>query len=62
MPEDTLTFTIRLYDPKEKEEVAKSTSWAVFQIPREDLKMPAADFLAKYVTPALTQLKQLELA
>jgi hypothetical protein len=59
--EDTLTLTIRLHDPKEKTDAAKSASWAVVQVDRGDLGMAKADFMAKYVTPALTQLTQLRL-
>jgi hypothetical protein len=61
MAEDTLTLTIRLHDPKEKTDAAKSASWAVVQVDRADLGMARADFLAKYVSAALTQLTQLQL-
>jgi hypothetical protein len=61
MAEDTLTLTIRLHDPKEKTDAAKSASWAVIQVDRADLGMAKADFVAKYVTPALIQLTQLQL-
>ena len=59
---DLLTFTIRLHDPAEKKDAAKSTSWFVCQIPREDLKMGKDAFIAKYILPNLAQLKQLELS
>lgn len=58
---DTLTLTLRLHDPLEKQELAKSATWAVIEIPREDLKMQKLDFLVKHVEPALVNLKQLEL-
>lgn len=53
---DTLTFTVRLHDPAEKKDAAKSTSWAVIEIPREDLNLPKAEFFAKHVSPALDKL------
>lgn len=59
MPDDTLTFTLRLHDPKEKLDSAKSTSWAVRNVPREDLAMPLDQFVDKYVKPAfLDELKK----
>lgn len=61
MSQDTLTFTLRLHDPAEKKDVAKSTSWAVVEVPREDLKMSLVEFGEKYLAPMLKQLTQLEL-
>lgn len=58
---DTLTFTLRIHDPAEKQDATKSTSWVVLEIPRADLAMVAADFVAKYITPALAQMKQFTL-
>jgi hypothetical protein len=62
MAEDALTLTLRLHDPKEKTDAAKSASWAVVQVDRADLEMAKADFVAKYVEPALAELTQLKLA
>jgi hypothetical protein len=61
MPEDTLTFTLRLHDPAEKNDAEKSTNWAVVQIPRADLKLSQAEFIDKYVVPNLATLKLLTL-
>lgn len=61
MPQDTLTLTLRLYDPNEKKDSAKSTSWAVVQVDRADLQMDQGYFIEKYLRPNLVQLKQLEL-
>lgn len=58
---DTLTLTIRLHDPKEKKDPELSASWAVIEVPREDLEIGLADFLEKHVTPHLLKLKQLKL-
>ena len=57
---DNLTFTLRLHDPKEKKDAELSTSWAVFEIPREDLGLPPAQFIDRYIVPGLAQLKQLQ--
>lgn len=58
---DTLTFTVRLHDPAEKKDAAKSTSWAVVEIPRDDLALSKAEFFAKYVSPAMDKLILLKL-
>jgi hypothetical protein len=58
MPQNTLTFTLRLHNPAEKKDAAKSTAWSVIEVPREDFKLPKADFLAKYVEPGLAQMLQ----
>jgi hypothetical protein len=57
MAEDTLTLTIRLYDPKEKENAALAASWVVIQVPREDLQLPPVEFAAKHLLPAVPQLE-----
>jgi len=59
---DVLTLTLRLHDPDEKRDATKSTSWVVLNLPRADLAMKQDDFLAKYITPNLAQLKQLQLS
>jgi hypothetical protein len=61
MPDDTLTLTIRLYDPQEKKDATKSACWAVVKVARVDLEMPAAQFIQKYIQPNLGSLKQLKL-
>jgi hypothetical protein len=61
MAEDTLLLTIRLYDPKEKTDAKMAASWVPVQVDRSDLGMSQADFVAKYVAPALAQLAQLKL-
>ena len=61
MPEDTLTLTIRLHDPKEKKDATKSATWTIVKVSRPDLSLTAAEFVAKYVTPNLGNLKQLKL-
>lgn len=58
---DTLTFTLRLYDPLEKKDATKSASWVSVEIVREDLTMDEGHFIEKYVRPSLGQLKQLAL-
>lgn len=58
---DTLTLTLRIHDPKEKRDAAKSTSWLVLAVERGDLRMPKMDFIAKYILPNLDELKLLEL-
>ena len=58
---DTLTLTIRLHDPREKKVPELSASWARIEVPREDLQMNGADFIAKHIAPHLVHLKQLKL-
>lgn len=61
MPKDTLTFTLRIHDPAEKKDAAKSTSWVVIEVQREDLKISQAAFIEKYVAPNLQKLVLLHL-
>jgi hypothetical protein len=61
MPTDDLTLTIRVHDPLEKQDAAKSASWAVVKVSRADVTMPLADFIAKYVQPAFGQISNLNL-
>lgn len=58
---DDLTLTIRLHDPKEKQDPKKSASWVVITVHRADLDLPKNDFIERYVAPALPQLNQLRL-
>ena len=61
MAEDLLTLTIRVHDPKEKQDAALSASWVAVAIPRAAITLPAAEFAAKYVVPALKKLTTLKL-
>jgi hypothetical protein len=63
MPQDDLTLTIRVHDPLEKKDAAKSASWAVVKIPRADVggTLSGFDFLAKHVQPALSKLVNVKL-
>jgi len=54
---DTLTLSLRLHDPKEKKDAAKSTRWAVVDVPRTDLVLPFEEFMAQYVIPAFKKLE-----
>jgi hypothetical protein len=54
---DTLTLTLRLYDPKEKENAALAASWVVIEVPREDLSLAPVDFTAKYLLGAVAELE-----
>jgi len=62
---DELTLTIRVHDPKEKRDASMSACWAVVKVERADVQGDAAlsafAFVKKYVTPALSQLKNLGL-
>jgi hypothetical protein len=60
LPDDNLTLSIRLHDPKEKRDPKKSASWVVLKVPREDLKLDAGAFAAKHVTPNLGSLAQIK--
>jgi len=50
---DVLTLTVRLHDPREKQDVKKSAVWHTLTIPREDLQLSEADFSAKYLAEAV---------
>ena len=54
---DTLTLTLRLYDPKEKKNATLAASWVVIQVPRADLQLQPVDFTAKHLLPAVPQLE-----
>ena len=58
---DQLTLTIRMYDPMQKADAGLSASWSVVNVDRADLTMKQADFVAKYITPALKSISQLKL-
>ena len=57
MDQDTLTLTLRLYDPKEKKNAKIRASWVVVNVPRADLTMQPVDFAAKHLLPAVPQLE-----
>lgn len=48
-----LTLTIRLYDPDEERDHKMAATWVTVKVPRADMSLSAADFTAKYLTPAL---------
>ena len=54
---DFLTLTVRLHDPKEKNNAKLSASWVLINVPREDLAMSPQDFGAKHLLPAVEQLE-----
>ena len=49
---DMLTLTVRLHDPKEKRDRAKSAVWHTVKSPRAALSLPEADFAATHLAPA----------
>jgi hypothetical protein len=57
--QDTLTFTVRIHDPKEKKNPELSTAWAAVEVPREDLSLPKAEFIAKWIEPALSTMTKI---
>ncbi len=57
---DTLKLTVRLFDPKEKNDAKLSASWASVDVPREDVTMQPVDFAAKHLLPLVEQLEQLK--
>jgi hypothetical protein len=61
MQDDTLTLTIRVHDPKEKQDKSQSACWATVKVARPDIELPKQEFLEKYVVPALSQLTNLHL-
>ena len=61
MPDDSLTLTIRVFDPQEKVDATMSACWVVVKVDRADVQMPASDFISKYVTANLQSLKNLKL-
>ena len=50
---DMLTLTVRLHDPKEKRDRAKSAVWHTIKIPRADLTLGEDEFLAKHLAAAV---------
>ena len=57
MPDDdSLTLTVRLHDPTEKQDATKSTAWVVMTIPRADLALSAEEFSAKWMTPSASHV------
>lgn len=62
MAQDDLTLTLRVHDPKEKDDATLSASWAVVQVARADILLPVDDFIAKYLKPALATIKNLKLS
>jgi hypothetical protein len=54
---DRLTLTVRLHDPKEKNNSKLAASWVVIDVPREDLAMPPEDFAAKHLVPRVKELE-----
>jgi len=57
---DRLKLTIRLHDPMEKKNAALAASWITADVPREDLALATADFIAKHITPKIPQLAQIQ--
>lgn len=56
-----ITLTFRLHDAAETQDNSKSASWVTVQVDRADLTIPKAEFIAKYIEPNISGLKQLEL-
>jgi hypothetical protein len=54
---DHLTLTIRLHDPKEKQNAALAASWVVIQVDRVDMALAPEEFAAKYLLGAVAQLE-----
>lgn len=53
---DELTLTIRIHDPKEKQDEQHSTVWVVIKVKREDLQLAPYLFAELYLAPAAEQL------
>lgn len=62
MPADDLTLTIRMFDPTEKTDADKRAAWVTTYVAREDIALPTQQFLDKYITPKLSELKALKLS
>ena len=54
---DELTLTLRLHDPKEKQNPQLAASWVVIKVPREDLQLAPVDFAAKHLLGAVAELE-----
>lgn len=72
MPDDSLTLTIRLHDPKAPvisppadpkrpthQEAASRAEWVTTKVSRQDLSLPQAEFIAKYLASMLGKLGKL---
>jgi hypothetical protein len=54
---DILTLTVRLHDPRERQNAKKSAWWSTVKIPRTDLALPSVDFATKHLVPILADLQ-----
>lgn len=54
---DHLTLTVRLHDPKEKQNAKLAASWVTVRVDRADLALAPADFAAKYLVGAAAELE-----
>ena len=52
---DRITLTIRVHDAAEKKDANKSSRWVTMIISREDIELSQADFMERYIKPALPQ-------
>ena len=59
---DDYVMTIRVWDPLEKTDHAKSAVWVIVRVPREDAKLTHEQFIEKHIRPVLPQLTNLNLS
>lgn len=58
---DVLKLTLRLHDPKEKQNPKLAASWVTIEIPREDLGMAPEEFAVKHIAPRVVELEHFKL-
>jgi len=62
MADDSLVLTIRIHDPKEKNDSKKAAVWVAAKVDRADATgtLTEAQFNEKYIAPVLAKLTNLK--
>lgn len=55
---DVLHLTVRLHDPRERENAKKSAWWGTVKIPRTDVSLASAEFASKHITPLIEDIQK----
>jgi hypothetical protein len=61
MTTDNLVLTLRVFDPKEKQDATKSACWATVKIDRAAISLPEDVFVQQFILPMLKEIKNLKL-
>jgi hypothetical protein len=55
---DVLVLTVRLHDPRERQNAKKSAWWGTVKIPRADSKLSASDLATKHLVPIVEEIQK----